>query len=171
MLKSSDEAIRCLLDSVPDRFTGLPQNIFYFVSQLTPLVNVDLLIKNNSGQTLLTWREDDYYGPAWHLPGGIVRFKETFDKRLYAVALQELRASIEFNPVPLTVQQKIHPHRDVRGHFISVLFSCRLTSDPDPKKRYLNDMPKSGQWSWHDSAPKNLLSVHESFRQYIDGPY
>lgn len=42
------------------------------------MVNVDLLIKNvSSNETLLTWREDEYYGPGWHVPGGIVRFKET----------------------------------------------------------------------------------------------
>ena len=171
MPEKTDEAIEYLLESVPDKFTGLPQNIFYFVSQLTPMVNVDLLIKNNRGQTLLTWREDIYYGPAWHIPGGIVRFKETFDKRLQAVARHELGANIEFNPVPLTVQQKIHPQRDVRGHFVSILFRCQLTSDPDPAKSFVDGAPKNGQWHWHDRAPENLLSVHDSFRPYIDGPY
>ena len=134
------------------------------------MVNVDLLIKNDRGQTLLTWREDTYYGPAWHIPGGIVRFKETFDKRLYAVARHELGATIEFNPVPLTVQQKIHPQRDVRGHFISILFRCQLTSDLDPTKGFVDGDPQNGQWSWHERAPENLLSVHNSFRPYIDGP-
>jgi ADP-ribose pyrophosphatase YjhB (NUDIX family) len=171
MPETTDQAIQYLLESVPDRFAGLPQNLFYFVSQLTPMVNVDLLIKNNRGQTLLTWREDIYYGPAWHIPGGIVRFKETFSTRLHAVARHELGATIDFNQVPLTVQQKIHPLRDVRGHFISSLFRCELTSDPDPKKEFVDGAPQNGQWRWHDRAPENLLSVHDSFRPYIDGPY
>ncbi len=171
MLDTTDEAIQYLIESVPDKFTGLPQSIFYFVSQLTPLVNVDLLIKNNRGQTLLTWREDTYYGPAWHIPGGIVRFKETFEKRLEAVARHELGATIEFNPAPLTVQQKIHPQRDVRGHFISILFRCQLTSGLDSTRSFMDGDPQNGQWSWHDRAPENLLSVHDSFRPYIDGPY
>jgi ADP-ribose pyrophosphatase YjhB (NUDIX family) len=168
MPEKIDEAIQYLLESVPDKFTGLPQSVFYFISQLTPMVNVDLLIKNKSGQTLLTWREDAYYGPAWHIPGGIVRFKETLDSRLNAVARDELDATIEFNPVPLTVQQKIHPKRDVRGHFISILFRCSLTSNPDPLKKFVDGKPQKGQWSWHDKAPENLLSVHDSFRPYID---
>lgn len=171
MTESTNEAIQYLLESVPDKLSGLPQNIFYFVSQLTPMVNVDLLIKNNRGQALLTWREDNYYGPAWHIPGGIVRFKETFDKRLHEVARHELDATIDFNPVPLTVQQKIHPHRDVRGHFISLLFRCQLTSELDLKKRFVGGDPQNGQWSWHDGAPENLLSVHDSYRPHIDGSH
>jgi colanic acid biosynthesis protein WcaH len=66
--------------SVTDAQKGLPQELFYFVSQLTPMVNVDLLIKNQKGQTLLTWRDDQFYGSAWHIPGGIIRFKESFEE-------------------------------------------------------------------------------------------
>jgi len=169
MSDSLRDAITYLLEKIPDKSIGLPEEIFYFISQLTPLVNVDLLIKNDKGQTLLTWREDSYYGPAWHIPGGIVRFKETFETRLHKVAENELKASIGFNPVPLTVQQKFNSERDIRGHFISILFQCWLTSDPDPAMQSLADPVLNGQWRWHDGSPVNLLSVHESFRPYIDG--
>jgi len=37
---------------------GLPEEIFLFISKITPLINVDLLIKNDKNETLLTWRED-----------------------------------------------------------------------------------------------------------------
>ena len=53
--------------------------------ELTPLVNVDLLIKD-SGRTLLTWRDDEFYGPGWHIPGGILGFKERALDRLAKVA-------------------------------------------------------------------------------------
>ena len=43
----------------------LPEELFYFISSITPLTNVDLLIKNKDNQTLLTWRDDKYYGPGW----------------------------------------------------------------------------------------------------------
>ncbi len=39
--------------------TGLPEDVFLFVSRITPLVNVDLLIKNELNHTLLTWRDED----------------------------------------------------------------------------------------------------------------
>lgn len=56
-------------EQIPNAKQGLPQEVFYFVSELTPLINVDLLIKDKSGRTLLTWRDDKFYGPAWHIPG------------------------------------------------------------------------------------------------------
>ena len=77
-----DEAI----ELIPNAQTGLPEELFYFVSQLTPLINVDLLIKNQQGQTLLTWRDDRFHGPAWHIPGGIIRFKEKIEDRILKVA-------------------------------------------------------------------------------------
>lgn len=36
---------------------GLPEELFPFVSQITPLVNVDLLIRDPQCGVLLTWRE------------------------------------------------------------------------------------------------------------------
>ena len=55
---------------------GLSEETFLLISQLTPMVNVELLIQDKNKGTLLTWRHDKFYGPAWHLPGGIIRFKE-----------------------------------------------------------------------------------------------
>jgi hypothetical protein len=40
--------------SIPDPLTGLPEDLFLFVSRITPIINVDLLIKNESDHTLLT---------------------------------------------------------------------------------------------------------------------
>ena len=34
---------------------GLPEELFLFVSRVTPLVNVDLLIQDDQKHTLLTW--------------------------------------------------------------------------------------------------------------------
>ena len=55
---------------------GLPEELFVFSSTLIPLVNVDLLVTNENGQLLLSWRDDIYHGKGWHLPGGCVRLRE-----------------------------------------------------------------------------------------------
>jgi len=94
---------------------GLPEPVFLLTSSLTPMLNVDLLICNEQGQTLLTWRHDAFYGPGWHVPGGIIRFKERFEDRIAAVARGELGVEVEADPQPLNIQQIFHPERDVRG--------------------------------------------------------
>lgn len=154
--------------SVTDAQKGLPQELFYFVSQLTPMVNVDLLIKNQKGQTLLTWRDDQFYGSAWHIPGGIIRFKESFEERIQQVALTELGCAVRSSDAPINVRNMINTERDIRGHFISLLYICELKGVPDPTKEWLDDQPRAGQWAWHDSAPQNLIKVHEVFRKFIN---
>jgi colanic acid biosynthesis protein WcaH len=156
------------LECINNAKDGLPLDAFYFVSQLTPLINVDLLIKNKNGQVLLTWRNDRFYGPAWHIPGGIIRFKENIEDRIEKVALTELDASVRFAPEPIHVRGLINSERDIRGHFISLLFLCELTSTLPQQRAYINGDPKSGEWAWHNGAPKDLLKVHEAFRKYID---
>jgi colanic acid biosynthesis protein WcaH len=157
-----------VLEHVKNAKEGLPIDIFYFVSQLTPLINVELLIKNKKGQVLLTWREDQFYGPAWHLPGGIIRFKEEIENRIGQVARLELGATVNYVSEPIHIRGLINNERDIRGHFISMLYLCELKSDPTAEKAYISGEPKQGEWAWHDKAPANLLKVHESFRRYID---
>lgn len=147
---------------------GLPEEVFYFISQLTPLVNVDLLIKNEKGQTLLTWREDHFYGPGWHIPGGIIRFKETAETRIYKVAEKELGACVSFDPEPLCVRQIMAENRDVRGHFISLLYACRLTKQPTLNRMAnAQSLIRPGQWMWHDDCPDNLIKQHQIYKNFI----
>ena len=147
---------------------GLPEEVFYFISQLTPLVNVDLLIKNEKGQTLLTWREDHFYGPGWHIPGGIIRFKETAETRIHKVAEKELEAGVSFEPEPICVRQIMAEEREVRGHFISLLFACRLTKQPALNRMAdAQSLIKPGQWMWHDGCPDNLIKQHQMYKNFI----
>ena len=149
-----------------DPTQGLPEDLFLYASQITPLVNVDLLIKDEVNGVLLTWRDDDYYGAGWHVPGGIIRYKETFSDRIHAVARQELGTSVTHDPEPIAINQVIHPTKTIRGHFISLLFVCRLISPP-AETLAVFDQPKRGQFQWHKMCPDNLISVHNMYRPYL----
>jgi ADP-ribose pyrophosphatase YjhB (NUDIX family) len=147
---------------------GLPDNLFLLLTRLTPMVNVDLLIKGPDGQTLLTWRDDIYCGKGWHIPGGIVRPKETLAQRIAAVALNELGTTTRFGALPLGLYESIHPRRPDRGHFISVLFACELLGAPDPGRRHVDGVPQTGSWAWHERCPDDLIRVHDMYRPLID---
>lgn len=149
-----------------DPAQGLPEEVFLYASQITPLVNVDLLIKDEANGVLLTWRDDGHYDAGWHVPGGIIRFRETFSDRIHAVAQQELGASVMHDPAPLAINQVIHPTNIIRGHFISLLFACRLTS-PLAEALAAHVPPAKDQWQWHKTCPKNLIPVHHMYRPYL----
>ncbi len=75
------EAIEFLDKQIHNPSSGLPEELFLFISRITPMVNVDLLIKDENGRALLSWRDDQFAGTGWHVPGGIVRFKENMEDK------------------------------------------------------------------------------------------
>lgn len=153
----------------PDSRAGLPDKLFYLTSRLTPLVNVDLLIVNEYNQKLLTWRADQFYGPGWHLPGGIIRFKESMEQRIAQVAHGELGVRVRADAHPLTVVELMNTDRDIRGHFISILFRCRLVDVLSQTTHAMrDDHAESGQWRWFDKAPSNLIKPHIRFVDVIN---
>lgn len=162
-----ENKIKLLESLIKDTSKGLPENIFLFISRITPLVNVDLLIKNEQNHTLVTWRDDDYCTHGWHIPGGVIRYKETFSDRIKAVASTELGSKVKFNKTPLAINEVILPSLKNRAHSVSLLFECSLISPLDKNLIYSGGDPKQGQWAWYDKCPGNIISVHEMYRRFF----
>ena len=162
-----EDLIRRLETLVPEPRKGLPDEVFRLVSRLTPLVNVDLLIKDDGGRTLLTWRDDGLSPAGWHVPGGIIRFQETAATRIAAVARRELQAEVKFEPAPLAINELIDPAQRTRGHFISLLYRCRLTTPLPEGSRFLPGKPRRDAWMWHAACPEDLIPVHGIYRPFF----
>jgi colanic acid biosynthesis protein WcaH len=162
------EACLFLDKQIQDKTVGLPDDIFYFISRVTPLVNTDLLIKDKKGRTLLAWRDDQYCGKGWHIPGSIVRFKESLEHRIIETARKELGTTdIVYDKNPLTMHEIILPEHDNRAHFISFLYECSLNDD----YVILNDgktVNDPGYMEWHNCCPDSLISMQEPYRKFID---
>jgi colanic acid biosynthesis protein WcaH len=165
-----DDAVRRCLEileaATADPRRGLPDEVFRFVSRVTPLVNVDLLIQDERSRTLLTWRDDEFYGPGWHVPGGIIRYKESAADRIIACARVELGADVSSEAAPLLLSEGFRDE-DTRGHHISLLFRCRLLSPPDEARHAVSDPPSAGQWRWHDRAPDDLLAEQRLYARFF----
>lgn len=160
------EAIAAIEDEVKDPRHGLPEDLFLYISKTTPLVNVDLLIRDDRNRVLLAWRNDEYAGTGWHIPGGIIRFKETLEHRLKQVALTEIGCEVTFNPVPVEMNELIQDDREIRSHFISILYDCFLPGDYQPANKGLSETDV-GFLKWHDSCPKNLIGCHDVYEKNI----
>jgi len=156
-------AIEAVLPEVRD---GLPEEVLQFVSRLTPLVNVDLLIKDSQGRTLLTWRDDDFFGPGWHLPGSIIRYKERALDRVNLCARVELGAEVDSEIEPVCVVEGISK-AVTRGHHVSLLYRCRLLTPPDESRRAAAVPPNAGQWRWHAGCPADLLLEQAAYARFI----
>jgi colanic acid biosynthesis protein WcaH len=160
-----DKAVEILDNQVWNPCLGLPEEIFRFVSRMTPIVNVDLLIKDEDNRTLLAWRDDELSGTGWHVPGGILRYKERLEARVELVIEEEIKAVVKFDPLPIAIHQ-IHSVQNTRGHFISILYNCFLSKTFTPQNCGLSNKDQ-GFLMWHKLCPSNLIKVHEIYRKYI----
>ena len=148
-----------------DPSKGLPDPVFNFVLKVTAVPNVDLLVADDRGRRLLTWRVDEY-GAGWHVPGGIIRWGESIQNRINEVARLELGSTVTTTRQPALITQFI----SVRGTFISMLYNCTLTSEvTDPSVRFSQDTthPSQGQLHWFDGIPEMLYPAHDVYRHLL----
>jgi len=163
-----NEAIKVIESECDDPSIGLPDQVFLLLSRLTPIVNVDLLIKDDIGRTLLTWREDIHTGKGWDVPGGIIRLKETASDRIVGVANLELQCQVDIQNPPIAINEGIAKKRLNRSHYISLLYACTIKTKLPEKLKYSGGKPEVGMYSYFDCAPPNLLGVHNIYREYIN---
>ena len=150
-----------------DAKAGLGKELYEAISQLTPSVSVDLIIRNpTSKETLLTWRDDNLYGPGWHIPGGVVRFKEKLQDRAKLALKEELGMITQDLIGPIGVHEIFNTNRNIRGHFISFVFEIQTTISPS-ENRKATGIPQNGQWRWFSSCPENLIPNQNQLREYL----
>lgn len=144
---------------------GLPDSVFYFIGRNTPYINVDLLIKTNLG-AILTWRDDVHTGNGWHVPGGIIRYKESITTRINYVALKEVGIKIKSYKF-LDINQIIVKNKKERAHFISLLYECSIDEFNLKKVSSIsNDAPNLV--NFFRSPPQNLLKYHSIYKDYLN---
>ena len=89
-MREINDLLQKIRNKIQNPREELPEEIFLFATEITPMVNVDLLIKDKDGRILLSWRNDRFYDKGWHVPGGILRLQETFEQRIQLTALEEI---------------------------------------------------------------------------------
>jgi len=161
-----DEAIELLKKEIENPNVGLPEKIFEFASSILPIVSTELLIKDENNRTLLTWRVNKCSGNGWHIPGGLLRFKETLKQRIEKTSWGEVGALVTYDPTPIRIEQVIDKNQDTRGHAICFLYKCFLPSDFIPYNGVKKEHDE-GYVKWFDKCPEDLLSWHEIYRRYI----
>jgi colanic acid biosynthesis protein WcaH len=139
---------------------GLPDAVFYFIGRNTPFINVDLLIKDPKGSILMTWRDDEHCGKGWHIPGGIIRFREKIEDRIKEVAMSELGILVPNQNKFLEMNQIIVPGKKERSHFISMLYECELNINSF-------HIEENAQIKFFKKMPKDILKNHLIYEKYF----
>lgn len=152
---------------------GLPEETFEAISRHMPIVNVDLLIENEDGDILLSWRDDEFCGKGWHIPGGVILYKETFHDTITRTALREIGIQVFYDTKPIHVANLVSNYHTTRGHFVGILFRCYLNRDSKllepkwdcekmggPPSPYEYHVMTPGTLQWFSYCPP-LIPIHE----------
>ena len=111
-----------------DAANGIGEELYLAISQLTPSINVDLIVKSDDGKkTLLAWRMTIITGPAGMCRESD-RFKEKLLDRVHKVAKKELKRELSRVEGPVGFHEMFNQTRDVRGHFISFVYEVTLST-------------------------------------------
>lgn len=166
-------AVELLRNAELDARNGLAEELFWMISALVPIPNVDLLIVNERGQLLLSKRNDGFFEKSWHIPGGCLRYGEELVTRVQETAKQELGCEVEIDPEPLAVRnvlrgenpQQIHPNE--RGHNVAILYRCRL-----PEEYRINNAGKTqednGYLQWFDCLPTDFMKIQHVYDDVLE---
>jgi len=152
-----------------NKILNVPDKLFQSISKIIPVVNTDLLVKNSKGEILLSWRDDTYSGNGWHVPGRIIRIKETFVDCLNRCAEMEIEVPLIINGNHIDVNEIIYSHKTVRSHFISFLYEAFME---DQYVNKINVYKKEGQvgfLKWFKECPDDLIEGQSLYRKYFNG--
>lgn len=166
MTRQSD-LIVALRQQIQAPENGLEEDVFLFVSELTPLVNVDLLVRDDIGRILLAWRNDPWWGSGWHVPGGVLRLHETFLERIEKTAEAELHTSVVATDAPLEIRPIIAKEFKQRSHHITFVYACSVPKDYRIDNGALGEKD-TGYLAWHEKCPNQILKCHEFYRKYFN---
>ncbi len=99
-------------------------------TQKNAYVDVNPVIVTSEGKIVLAKRRKGLVGGGrWHLPGGRVQYKETFETTLKRVAFAKTNLKVElFYPSLKESLVGIYddPERDPREHVVSIAFLCKI---------------------------------------------
>jgi len=111
--------------------------------QKNPALTVDAIVLKD-GEIVLIQRKGEPFQEQYALPGGFVEYGETVEAALKREVFEETGLVVEIGSL---VGVYSDPHRDPRGHVVSVAFTATivggvLAGDSDAAKALLWDIKK-----------------------------
>ncbi len=141
----------------------LPDETFKSVIQHTPLISIDLIVRNEQGEVLLGKRVNAPAKGYWFVPGGRVRKNETLDDAFIRLVREELgiesgvtRADAKFLGVFEHFYDDSVFSDDVSTHYLVLAYEFIL----DINKKFTSNQHTTFHWM-------NLLLANNDIHLYV----
>ena len=151
----------------------LPDETFKNVIQHTPLISIDLIVRNEQGEVLLGKRVNAPAKGYWFVPGGRVRKNETLDDAFVRLVKEELgiesgitRADAKFLGVFEHFYDDYVFGDDVSTHYVVLGYEVKLNQLLKERIPYI----QHENYIWCDELKFFLdnLKIHIYTKKYFD---
>lgn len=149
----------------------LPKETYIEVVKNTPLVSIDLIIRDTKNRVLLGFRKNNPAKGTWFVPGGVIRKNELFTNAFKRVCLAEIGKEISLDEAQyIGLYEHIYPKNfaDLDGfgtHYVVNAFALK-----EPLNT--NNLPPAQHeeywWATEDEI-LNHNKVHQNTKNYFNG--
>jgi len=152
----------------------LPTEVFRIVVDSTPLVSIDLILRNGDGEVLLGLRNNRPAAGSWFVPGGRIRKGETIPAAFRRVCRDELGVALRWETARCAgvfthFYEKDNPFSDpgIDTHY--VVIGLKVEAQDLPSKDRL-PRGQHGEFRWW-GVPDLLRdpAVHPNTKAYFTG--
>lgn len=142
---------------------------FLQIIRATPLVSIDLIVRNKEGKILLGKRINRPAQGYWFVPGGRIRKNERLADALQRIARAELGITLILDPAKLLgVYEHIYDdnffgEEGVNTHYVVLAYEYFLEAG---MQIILDDQHSEAKW-WAVEELLNSPEVHENTKAYF----
>lgn len=145
----------------------LDEQTFQTIIESTPLISIDLIVKNHQGQALLGKRKNPPAKNFWFVVGGRILKNETFHQAFTRLTMQELGQSFSLNQATFIAPYQHFYDDSIFGNQISthyVVLAYELLV------KNLNELPaeQHSRYHWFDiDELVDNVEVHQYTKDYF----
>lgn len=136
----------------------LPYKKWERILKTVPLVTIDVIIKDERG-VLLVKREIDPFKGYWHIPGGFLRFGESFEEAALRIAKEEL--GLKVKAIKFLCASNLYK-KDPRGHIINLAFLAKQSGGK------LNESFQGRKMKFFKKIPNKTIYYHKETLNKIE---
>ena len=139
---------------------------FLKVVEATPLVSIDLIVRNLKGHILMGKRKNNPARGDWFVPGGRIKKGEYLNKALTRISKDELKVELTRDDVRfIGVFDHIYEENfaDIDGistHYVVLAYECYLNLDR-------NNLPLKQHSAWQWFRKSQSSDVHKNSAAYF----
>lgn len=144
----------------------LSQEVFSSVIENTPLISIDLIVRNNNNQVLLGKRVNEPAKDYWFVPGGRIFKDESLDIAFSRTVQEELGLEMQRSQA---IFDKTYEHfydnnvfnDEFRTHYIVLAYKIKINKSPD-----LNEQHNEYRW-FEVEELLTSIDVHKYTKDYF----